>query len=151
MYLILKFVHVLLAITAVGSNITYGIWLWRAHREPQHLSHVLRGVKVLDDRLANPAYALLLVTGLAMLYVNRGLWPAPWIIAALVLYGVIIVVGLLGYTPLLKRQIAVLETSGPEAPDYRAVSARVTLVGVVAAVVLVAIVFLMVTKPRLWG
>jgi hypothetical protein len=46
------------------ANASYAIWLARAAREPQHLGHVLRGVKLLDDRFANPAYGLLLVTGL---------------------------------------------------------------------------------------
>jgi hypothetical protein len=55
-----------MAIIAVGFNASYGTWLARAAREPEHQAHVLRGIKVLDDRFANPAYALLLVTGLAV-------------------------------------------------------------------------------------
>jgi len=55
LYSILKFFHVLLAIVAVGFNASYGIWLARAAREPQHELHVLRGIKILDDRFANPA------------------------------------------------------------------------------------------------
>jgi len=68
LFTLLKFLHVLLAITAVGANVTYGVWLSRAARDPRHLPFALRGVKMLDDRLANPAYALLLVTGVAMIY-----------------------------------------------------------------------------------
>jgi uncharacterized membrane protein len=66
----IKFVHVLLAIVAVGFNASYGIWLARAAREPAHLGHVLRGIKMLDDRFANPAYGLLLVTGLANVFIG---------------------------------------------------------------------------------
>jgi uncharacterized membrane protein len=69
-YAFLKSLHVLLAIVAVGFNAAYGVLLARAAREPEHLSHVLRTVKVLDDRFANPAYGLLLVTGLAMVVVG---------------------------------------------------------------------------------
>jgi hypothetical protein len=54
-YTILKWVHVLMAIIAVGFNASYGVWLARAARAPEHESHVLRGIKVLDDRFANPA------------------------------------------------------------------------------------------------
>jgi hypothetical protein len=61
-YSILKWVHVLMAITALGANITYGLWLSRAARESGHLSFTLRGIKALDDRIANPAYGLLLIT-----------------------------------------------------------------------------------------
>ncbi len=42
-YALLRFVHVLLAIAAVGFNMSYGIWLARAAREPEHESHVLAG------------------------------------------------------------------------------------------------------------
>ena len=59
-YEILKFLHVLLAIVAVGFNATYAVWLARAAKEPEHEAFALRGVKFLDDRIANPAYALLL-------------------------------------------------------------------------------------------
>ena len=60
LYPYIKLLHVLLAIVAVGFNASYGIWLARAAREPEHLGHVLRGIKILDDRFANPAYGLLL-------------------------------------------------------------------------------------------
>ena len=68
-----KFVHVLLAIVAVGFNASYGIWLARVANAPQATqSHVLRTIKFLDDRIANPAYGLLLVTGLFMVF-NTGI------------------------------------------------------------------------------
>src|SRR5207245_8178772 len=38
--------HILLVITAVGSNITDGIWQGRAGNDPEHESFVLRGVKL---------------------------------------------------------------------------------------------------------
>ena len=65
-YTVVKFFHVLLAIIAVGFNASYGIWIARASKEREHELHVLRGIKILDDRFANPAYGLLLVTGLIM-------------------------------------------------------------------------------------
>ena len=55
----LKFIHVLLAIVAVGFNASYGIWLARSASAPQATqSHVLRTIKFLDDRIANPAVNL---------------------------------------------------------------------------------------------
>jgi len=150
-YLILKFIHVLLAITAVGSNITYGIWLGRASREPQHLQHVLRGVKFLDDRVANPGYGLLFATGLAMLYVGKIPWTTPWLLTALILYIALVAFAFRGYTPLLRRQIAALETGGLTSDAYKRVAMRAQQVGILLAVLVVIIVFLMVTKPALWG
>jgi uncharacterized membrane protein len=150
-YDVVKFVHILLAIAAVGSNLTYGVWIGRAARDPRQLAFVLRGVKLLDDRIANPAYGLLLLTGLAMLYLRRLAWTTPWILTSLVLYVVVVLVGLRGYTPVLRRQIETLERSGPDTPEYLELAARGMRLGIVLAVVVVVIVFLMVTKPALWG
>jgi hypothetical protein len=44
-YTFFKFLHVLMAIIAVGFNASYGIWLARAAREPEHQAHVPRGIK----------------------------------------------------------------------------------------------------------
>ena len=49
-YLILKWFHVLMAITALGANITYGVWFSRAARKPQHLAFTLRGIRMLNNR-----------------------------------------------------------------------------------------------------
>src|SRR5229473_7866402 len=121
-YLILKYLHVLLAIVAVGFNMSYPIWLARAQREPEHALYVLRGIKTLDDRFANPAYALLLVLGLAMTFSAGIPLSTFWIAAALVLYVVLIVGGLLVYSPTLKGQIAALEAAGPGSPEYSRLS-----------------------------
>lgn len=146
-YTTLKFVHVLLAIVAIGFNASYGIWLAAAARSPEHEGFVLRRIKVLDDRFANPAYALLLVTGLLMVWVGHWSLTTFWLAAGLVLYGVLLVLGLGVYTPTLRRQINELEEHGPASPEYRALARRGTLVGAGLGVVVVVIVFLMVAKP----
>ena len=150
-YSILKWVHVLMAITALGANITYGLWLSRAARESEHLSFTLRGIKVLDDRIANPAYGLLLITGMAMAYLGKIPLTTPWVLTGLILYVVVVVIAAVGYTPTLRRQIAALDAGGPKSPEYRRLEARSTQLGILLAVVVVIIVFMMVTKPALWG
>jgi uncharacterized membrane protein len=146
-YTTVKFFHVLFAIVAVGFNASYGIWLARAAKAPEHESHVLRGIKVLDDRFANPAYGLLLVTGLVMVRLGHLSLSQLWLELGLALYGVLIVVGVAGYTPTLRRQIRVLERDGPSSAEYARLSARGRIIGIFLAVVVIAIVFLMVTKP----
>jgi uncharacterized membrane protein len=143
-----KFTHVLLAIIAVGFNASYGIWLARASRAPQATqSHVLRTIKFLDDRFANPAYVLLLVTGFFMAF-NAGIpFSRFWIAASIGLWLVLIFIGFGVYTPTLRDQIRVLEAEGPDSADYRRLSVRGRNVGIVLAIIVVAIVFLMVTKP----
>jgi uncharacterized membrane protein len=145
----LKFGHVLLAIVAVGFNASYGILLARAAKHPEHEDHVLRTIKVLDDRFANPAYALLLVTGLLMVWNADIPLSTFWIAGGLGLYGALVLLGLGVYAPTLRRQIRVLEAEGAGSPGYRRLAARGTVVGIVLAVLAIATVFLMVTKPTL--
>jgi uncharacterized membrane protein len=151
LYLLIKWLHVLSAITAVGANITYGIWIARASQSPDVLPFTLRNIKLIDDRLANPAYGLLLVTGLLMAFVAPLPLTTPWLTTALVLYVIVLLVGLLGYSPTLRRQIQALDSEGFSSPAYSALAGRGTLLGIVLAVLVVIIVFLMVVKPALWG
>jgi uncharacterized membrane protein len=147
-YTITKFVHVLLAIIAVGFNASYGIWLARSAKQPQLVQgYVLRGIKTLDDRFANPAYGLLLVTGLFMAFTAGYPLTTLWIAAALVLYVVLMLVGFLLYTPTLREQIRLMDASGPGSADYARVASRGRIVGIFEAVVVIVIVLLMVTKP----
>jgi uncharacterized membrane protein len=146
-YELLKFLHVTLAIIAVGFNASYGVWLARAAREPSHQVHVLRGIKVLDDRFANPAYGLLLVTGLAMVVVGDLSLTTFWLGLGLGLYVVAVALGLAVYTPTLRSQIRVLESSGPDSTEYQGLARRGQVVGILLAAIVVVIVFLMVTKP----
>jgi uncharacterized membrane protein len=146
---IVKFLHILFAIIAVGFNASYGIWLARAARQPDHEGYVLRGVKVLDDRFANPAYGLLLVTGLIMVAISPFELTTFWIALALALYALLIVIGVVVYTPTLRKQIAVYESDGPRSPEFGRLATRGRVVGILLAVNVVVIVFLMVTKPTL--
>ncbi len=150
-FLLLKWLHVLAAIVAVGANITYGIWITRASRQPQVLPFTLRGVKLIDDRLANPAFGLLLITGLLMTFVLPLPLTTPWVLTALVLYVFVVLIGLLGYTPTLRRQIQVLDSEGSASSNYKALARRGTMLGAVLGVLVIVIVFLMVVKPGLWA
>lgn len=143
-----KFIHVLLAIVAVGFNASYGIWLARAANAPQATqSHVLRTIKFLDDRFANPAYGLLLITGLFMVFSAGIPFGRLWIALSIGLWFVLVFVGLGVYTPTLRDQIRVLESGGPGSEEYQRLATRGRTVGIVLGVIVVVIVFLMVTKP----
>ena len=145
---VVKFFHILFVITAVGSNITYGVWQTRAGYDPEHESFVLRGVKFLDDHVANPAYLLVLVTGLTLAWWHYS-YTIHWIQAAIVLYVVMLLFGLAVYSPAFTRQIESLEHDGSQSAAYRSASTRATVFGIAIMVPILAIVFLMVTKPSL--
>jgi uncharacterized membrane protein len=145
-YSLLKLIHVLAAITAVGSNITYAAWNVRAAREPQHLAFALKGIRFLDNRVANPAYGLLLLTGLVL--VAAGSWGLRgWIVAALILFVLLIVVAVGFYSRVAKRQIEVLETAGESSPAYQQLAGQARLYGSISGLIALVIVFLMVVKP----
>lgn len=91
--------RILAAIVAIGANVTYGIWIARASRNPDVLPFTLQGIKLIDDRIANPAYGALLITGLVMVFSLRLSLTTPWLLTASVLYVLVVLVGLLGYTP----------------------------------------------------
>jgi uncharacterized membrane protein len=145
----LKVVHIVLAIVAVGFNMSYGVLLARAAREPEHLGHVLRTVKVLDDRFANPAYALLFVFGVLLVLTGPWAFTDLWILLAIGLYVVVLVMGLAVYSPLLRRQIAVLDADGPASAEFQQLSARARTVGIGLGVIVAVIIGLMVLKPTL--
>jgi uncharacterized membrane protein len=143
----LKYLHVLLAIAAVGFNMSYSVWLARAGRDPGTWPFVLRGIKTLDDRFANPAYGLLLVTGLAMVFVGGLDITRFWLLAALALYLVVMVLGIVGYSPVLRRQVALAEEGQTDTPEFAELGNRGRLLGILLAVIVLVIVFLMVVKP----
>jgi hypothetical protein len=150
LFVLVKFFHVLLAIVAVGFNATYGVWLARVAREPVPTqSFVLRGIKRLDDWFANPAYILLAVTGVTMVLVGELRFTTFWIAGGIVLWAVAVALGFFVYTPILRSQIHALETAGPDSDDYKRHSANARFVGILLAVIVVVIVFVMVTKPTI--
>jgi uncharacterized membrane protein len=151
LYTTLKWLHILAAITALGANLTYGVWLSAAGRKPEMLGFTLRTIKWIDDRMANPAYALSLITGLLLVWVGPYPLTAPWLVAALALYAFLLLLGLFGYSPALKRQIQALEASGAGSVEYAAAARRALGLGIALVVIVVAIEFLMTTKPALWG
>ena len=144
-YLLVKFIHVLLAITAVGSNITYGVWNAVAAREPAHLPFTLKGISFIDRRVANPAYGLLLITGLILVAIQWG-WQG-WIVTGLILFVLLIVVAVGFYSRALRQQIQVLETQGPTSAAYKRLEGQSRLYGSISGVIALAIVFVMVVKP----
>ena len=143
----LKALHVLLAIVAVGANVTYGFWQVRAAREPQHLGYALRGIKFLDDRVANPAYGALFVVGIVLVLIGPYEFTTLWVAASIGLFLIMGALTILAYVPLQRRQIAVYETDGPQSPEFAALSDRMRTLGIVLAVLVVVIVVLMVVKP----
>ena len=126
------------------------MWLARVAREPVPTqSFVLHGIKRLDAWFANPAYVLLAVTGVTMVLVGDLRFTTFWIAGGIVLWAIAVGLGFFVYTPMLRNQIRALEASGPNSALYRGHAANARFVGILLAVIVLVIVFLMVTKPTL--
>jgi uncharacterized membrane protein len=143
---LLKVIHVLAAITAVGANLTYTYWLRYAGKDRDRLAWTLRGISRLDNFIATPAYVVLLITGVLMVVSGAFSFQTGWIAAAIALYVVVVVVGIALYAPGLRRKIAEAEVD-PTSPAYAAAASRTNLFGVITTVIVLVIVVLMVAKP----
>lgn len=148
-YNLLKFIHIASAITAVGANITYAIWNVLGAREPAHMAFVLKGVRLLDNRVANPAYGLLFLTGLAMIFVGHWSFTSLWLIAAIILFIAVAAIGGIVFTPLLRDQIKLAEAGDTASAAFTRLANRNRNVGIILGVIVVVILVMMVFKPTL--
>jgi uncharacterized membrane protein len=147
-YLVLKFLHILAAIVAVGSNVTYGVWSVRASNDSPHMAFALKGIKFLDDRIANPAYGVLLLTGLIMMFAG-GFGLKLWLIIALILFAAIVILGLAFYSPLLKNQIRLAEAGDTSSPEYGRLMNLSRRFGPGLGIIVLVILVMMVFRPSL--
>jgi uncharacterized membrane protein len=139
---------VLAAITAVGTNLTYFVWLPRTRRHPEEAPHVLPVLRTLDTRMANPAYVVLPITGIFMV-LNADLgFTTFWIATAIGLYIAVAVIAGAFFGPALRRQVD-LAAGGAEPSAYDRAARRTMLAGVVTMLPVAAIIYLMVIKPAL--
>ncbi len=148
-FLIVKYIHILAAIVAVGFNLSYVVWILRARREPAHTAFALKGIKFIDDRIANPTYGLLLLSGLLMVV----LLPVPitslWILIALALYVVLLVLAITQYTPTLRNQVKLAEAGDTTSAEFTRLAARGQILGQALGVIVLVILAMMVFKPHL--
>lgn len=148
---LVKWLHVTAAIVSVGANLTYRIWIRRAATEPTALPFVLKNISLIDRRIANPGDLVLLATGLIMALTLQIPLTTPWLLTALILYSLAALLGILAYAPTARQQRALLETQSFASPHYQATARRADFLGLLVSVGVLAIVFLMVVKPGLWG
>lgn len=150
-YFLVKWLHILAAIIAVGANVTYGIWLTQAKKQSEHLLFTLKGIRLIDSKFANVGYVLLLITGFYMQGVSRMPITTPWLLLSIILFVILAVLGMFGYSPLLRKQISIVEKEGFTSPAYAEVAKRSKIVGMILGFLAIIISYLMVLRPTLWG
>jgi hypothetical protein len=136
-----------LAITALGANLTYGAWFARANMNPAFAPVALRGIKFIDDWIANPAYLLLLPTGAAMVALGHFSFRTHWISWAMGLWALAILAGYLGYSPALRAQIRAVDVEGINSRPARGLAVRANIYAAVLGILIIAILILMVFRP----
>lgn len=148
MYPTLALIHVLAACLAIGSTATYGAWgLMGAKAGPAFEGFALRGIKWVDTYIANPAFAVTLVSGGALVHVGGLSWREAWLwqsalgmlVTESLAYGV--------FQPLLRRQLAAFEAGGPSDAEYQRLTAKGQRLGWAFTAINAYILFLMVFKP----
>lgn len=144
--LVLKLVHIVAAMLAVGTNATAVFWLRAGGRDPERLRFAISGIRRLDREVAIPAFGLLFITGVLMVVFGIYDFTQGWILLAIVLYLGLAVAGMTVMGPALKRVIAEAERDPNGEPFERAerASMRYTLGSLGVLLVIVA---LMVIKP----
>ena len=137
-----------MAILALGVNFSFPLWMYVGHKNPNHLAFTLKGIQKLDSRLANPGYILSLITGLGLCwYMHLNPFSVLWLWASLILYALAAATGIAVYSPLLRKQIAVLQNTGANSEEYQRLNKKGTYVGVFIFILAISIVVLMVAKP----
>jgi uncharacterized membrane protein len=149
LFTVVKYIHILAAIVAVGLNISYAVWIVRARSNPSNMAFALSGVKFLDDRIANPAYGLLLITGLLMVFLVPYPITTLWILVSLVLYAALVVLAIFVYSPSLREQIKLAQTGDTTSVEFSRLGQRGQISGQVLGVIVLVILAMMVFKPTL--
>ena len=148
LFLLLKFLHVLCVVLAVGLNLSYGFWQAQARKNPPDLLFVLKKIRMLDRYFANTGYAGAVLTGLGMVWVGGYSLKAFWIWMSVAILALIAILGITVYSPLLKKQIQALEMKGIESQEYITLESRSNQIGIGLYFLVAVILFLMVTKVQ---
>ncbi len=147
LYLLLKFLHIFLAMIAVGFSGSYGIWMLRSRHDAADLVRVLAGIRFIDSRFTNPAFLGVLLSGFLMTYLVGLPLTTFWIAGALVLYVAVAAIGILVYVPAFRRLRLAASSQEFDLAEYRQALNRAAIINALAGVMVLLIVFLMVVKP----
>ena len=144
-YLLVKFLHILIAILALGTSAGLGIVLEFYGNNPTHGTFVLRAIERVVSFFVLPGYVLMLVTGLWMVNLSWS-FTTKWIQAALALWGVGMAMHVL-FLIVLGKQRRLSESGGPESSSYRRISLLGRGLGAGLGLIVIGILYLMVFKP----
>jgi uncharacterized membrane protein len=144
-YLLLKLLHIFVAVIALGTSAGLGIILEFFGDDPTHGSFALRVIERMIALFVLPGYVLMLVTGL---WAASLAWPfsATWIQLALGLW-ILGILNLVWSLVAIRKQGRLHITEGHTSARYRRASILSRASGGAFGFIVVAILYLMVFKP----
>jgi hypothetical protein len=148
LYTLLVYIHIVATVIAVGFNFAYVVWIRRGTSSPQHLDFALRGVKFMDDVVANPAHIVLGISGALMIALGKPIASFLWV--AIVIYAIAMIVAYGVYTPLLSRQIKTLAEQGADSTAYQQLAGRSNVIGAAMGIMVIVIIALKIFEPTFW-
>ena len=156
---ILLFLHIMGAIVAFGPTYAFILLGPMAGREPQHANFALRYQYLVSTRVIAPLAVFQGITGLLIVWWAKiNLFATTWLLVAIVLYVIALVISFGILIPTARKLLAATSApppppepgaappSGPP-PHIAALVRRARMAGMVNAILVLVIVFLMVTKP----
>jgi uncharacterized membrane protein len=148
-YELVKYIHIVCAITWVGGAAFAQLLALRVTRSPDQteLPKLARHIEYLATRVFIPVSIVLFVAGVIMT-TQRWAFQQTWISIAIVLWLVSVLTGAIYIGPRVKRVAEAFEREGPASASGRSLLARVFLVGRLELVAFAVIVALMVAKPN---
>jgi uncharacterized membrane protein len=149
LYLTLKSLHVLAAITWVGGAITTQVFALRVTRsgDPQRLAPFASEAEFVGQRIFTSASLALLLLGIWMVIIGPWSFGMTWILFALVVFGSSFVLGAGFIGPESGRIGKLIAAEGPTAPEVHRRIKRIFLLTRIELVFLILVVFDMVVKP----
>ena len=155
-YSLSVWIHVSAVVVGFGATFAEALMFPVAMSvDKRHLPYVHRLGIAINQRLATPALALILITGIYQTIDGDWDFGSFWISATFLI--VIVLGGLLGayFIPTDRKLLALVERDIKASGDgevvlsdeYRRGAQRIGAIGGVAGVLVIAAVFLMVTKP----
>ena len=140
-YDIVVWIHVSAVVAAFGAVFAYPV-LYALLRRASALPAFHAAQVAIWSRLVTPAMVLVLLAGI-YLASDADLWSEGWVSATIVI--LIVLFGIVGMLTGQERRAAELAARGD--PGYNAVASRLRIGAALAAVLVLAALFLMVVKP----
>ena len=147
-YGVLKLLHVLSVIIWIGGSVAIVMLLTRLARAGDRatVAALVPAIQGLMQVMAGPAAGIVLVTGIAMVWIGKLGWGTLWVSAG---FAGVILLGAFGGVVMQKRVMALKDiASAPgETAALAAAGARVRQASYVFIAIVVAIIAVMVLKP----